>query len=59
MDFEESSSKMEELVQSLENENLHRHMLINVLEDSDAYYDAALKEATIIANVSGWAFEYS
>lgn len=53
MDFEESSSKMEELVQSLENENLHRHMLINVLEDSDAYYDAALKEATIIANVSG------
>lgn len=51
-DFEESSSKIDELAQSLVRENQHRHILINALEDSDAYYEAALKEATIIANVS-------
>ena len=51
MEFEESSTKYEDLVQSLEAESQQRQVLINLLEDGNAYYDAALKEATLIANV--------
>ena len=52
MEFEESSTKYEDLLKSLEGEKQHRDGLTNLLEDGDAYYQAALKEATIIANVS-------
>ncbi len=51
LEFEESSTKYDELVQSLQGESQHRQVLINLLEDGDAYYQAALKEATIITNV--------
>lgn len=51
LEFEESSTKYEDLFQSLEDESRHRQVLVNVLEDGDAYYQASLKEATIIANV--------
>lgn len=51
MEFEESSTKYEELAQSLQRESQHREVLVNLLEDGDVYYKAALKEASIIANV--------
>lgn len=51
LEFEESSTKYEDLLQSLESESQQREFLINLLEDSEAYYQAALEEATIIANV--------
>lgn len=51
IEFEESSKKYEDLVESLECESRHRQTLIGILQDGDAYYDAAFKEATIIANV--------
>ncbi|XP_046857299.1 regulation of nuclear pre-mRNA domain-containing protein 2-like [Xenia sp. Carnegie-2017] len=50
IEFEESSKKYEDLVESLECESQHRQTLIGILQDGDAYYDAAFKEATIIAN---------
>ena len=56
MEFEESSTKYEDLLKALEGENQHRQVLVNLLEDGDAYYQAALKEATIIANVSNTLF---
>ena len=52
LEFEESSTKYDDLLKSLESEKQHRQGLTNLLEDSDAYYQAALKEASIIANVS-------
>jgi hypothetical protein len=52
LEFEESSTKYGNLLKALEGESQHRQVLVNVLEDGDAYYQAALKEATIIANVS-------
>jgi hypothetical protein len=52
LEFEESSTKYGNLLKALAGESQHRQVLVNVLEDGDAYYQAALKEATIIANVS-------
>ncbi|XP_028407104.1 uncharacterized protein LOC114529484 [Dendronephthya gigantea] len=50
LEFEESSTKYEELAESLQREAQHRGVLVDLLEDGDAYYQAALKEASLIAN---------
>lgn len=43
---------MEDYVKSLERENADRVALIEMLEQSELYYDAQYGEAKIVANVS-------
>ncbi len=49
--FEESCTRLEELVENLQEENKDRTSLIEMLEQSEIFYDSQYGEAKIVANV--------
>ena len=52
-EFETACAKMDEYVKCVEREIADRNELIELLEQSELYYDAQYGEAKIVANVSG------
>ena len=50
--FEEACVKLEDYVAQVEGETKERTMLIELLEQSELFYDAQYSEAKIVANVS-------
>ena len=52
MEFEGACGKMDDYVKCMEKEIADRNELIELLEQSELYYDAQYGEAKIVANVS-------
>ena len=55
-EFESACSKMDDYVKCVEREIADRNELIELLEQSELYYDAQYGEAKIVANVSRTVF---
>ena len=52
LEFEGACGKMDDYVKCMEKEIADRNELIELLEQSELYYDAQYGEAKIVANVS-------
>ena len=53
--FEESCLKLEDVLAMTEKQNVERQAMVEMLEQSELYYDAQYGEAKIVANVSNKA----
>ena len=52
MEFENSCLKLEEYIKKLESQAKNRKQLVQLMEQSEIFYDAQFKDAEMVHNVS-------
>ena len=54
IEFENSCLKLEEYIKRLENQASKRKQLVELMEQSEIFYDAQFKDAKMVHNVSSY-----